>query len=90
MKLVRCNKCKDEYYICEELDKIGFPIGGEQCECGKTDYTVIDNNIQVKYNTYVKKADDMETITEDMRHTMAMLKDEILELVKTYLDPWLK
>ena len=94
MKLVKCNHCKKEYYICEELDKLGFPIGTGKCDmCEATDYTVIDEDVKVVYSdygTYKKLPDDMETITEDMKHSMAMLKDELNELIKTYLDPWLR
>jgi len=90
MKSVRCNKCKTEYVICEELNKLGFPIGREKCEnCGATDYTVLDDNIQFEYSTYAK-SDDIQTENEDMRHTLVLLKDELNELIKTYLDPFLK
>ena len=89
MKLVKCNHCKDEYYVCEELDKLGFPIGTERCGCGALNYTVIDDDVKLDYSAY-KDVDNLDTITEDMKHTMAMLKDELNELIKTYLDPWLK
>ena len=90
MKLVKCNHCKDEYYIDEALDKLGFPIGTEKCGmCGATDYTVIAEDVRVNYSAY-KDVDNLDTITEDMRHSMAMLKDELNELVETYINPWLK
>ena len=89
MKLVKCNHCKDEYYIDEALDKLGFPISTEKCDCGALDYTVIDDDVRVDYSTY-KDVDNLDTITEDMRHSMAMFKDELNELIKTYLDPFLK
>ena len=88
MKLVKCNHCKDEYYICPELDKLGFPIGIEKCDCGATDYAVIDEDVRVNYSAY-KDVDNLDTITEDMKHTMAMFKDELNELVETYINPWL-
>jgi len=88
MKLVRCNHCKDEYYVCLELDKLGFPIGTERCGCGALDYTIIDEDVEVMYSDYTNKSDN--TSTEDMRHSMAMFKDELNELIKTYLDPFLK
>jgi hypothetical protein len=89
MKLVRCNKCKREYYICEELDKLGFPVGTEKCDCGAVDYTILDRDVKVVYSAY-KDVDNLDTINEDMRHTMAILKDELNEIIKTYLDPFLK
>ena len=89
MKLVKCNHCKDEYYICEELDKLGFPIGIERCGCGATDYTVIDEDVRLNYSAY-KDVDNLDTINEDMKHTMAMLKDELNELIETYINPWIK
>ena len=90
MKLVRCNHCKKEYYMCEELDKLGFPIGVEKCDmCGATNYTVIDENVEVVYSDY-NNVDNLDTICEDMKHTMAILKDELNELVETYILPWLK
>ena len=90
MKSVRCNKCKTEYVICETLDKLGFPIGREACEnCGATDYVVLEDNIQFEYESYAK-SDDIATENEDMKHTFAMLKDELNELIKTYIDPFLK
>ena len=91
MKLVRCNQCNDEYYICEELNKLGFPIGVEKCGvCGATDYTVLEDDVKVKYNNNYANVDNLDTINEDMRHTMAILKDEIMELVETYINPWIK
>ena len=90
MKLVKCNHCKDEYYICEELDKLGFPIGIEKCGmCGATDYTVIDEDVKVDYSDY-NNVDNLDTINEDMKHTMAMFKDELNELIETYINPWIK
>ena len=90
MKLVKCNHCEDEYYICEALDKLGFPIGTERGDmCGATDYTVIDEDVHLDYSAY-NNVDNLDTITEDMRHSMAMLKDELNELIKTYLDPFLR
>ena len=90
MKLVKCNHCKDEYYICEELDKLGFPIGTGKCGmCESTDYTVIDDDVKLDYSAY-KDVDNLDTVTEDMRHSMAMFKDELNELIETYINPWLK
>ena len=90
MKSVRCNKCNTEYVICDELNKLGFPLGKEEClNCGATDYVVLEGDIQFEYSTYVK-SDDMATENEDMRHSAAFLKDELNELIKTYLDPFIK
>ena len=90
MKSVRCNKCKTEYVICKTLDKLGFPIGREKCEnCGAIDYVVLEDDIQFEYSTYAK-SDDLATENEDMRHSAALLKDELLEVIKTYLDPFIK
>ena len=91
MKSVRCNKCKTEYVICKTLDKLGFPIGREKCEnCGAIDYVVLEDDVKVKYNNNYTNVDNLDTINEDMRHTMAILKDEINELVETYINPWIK
>jgi len=88
MKLVRCNKCGHEYYICKELSKLDFPIGREACEqCGATDYTVLEDDVKVAYNTI---KDNMDTQQEDIKHSLSLFKEELDELVETYLLPWLK
>ena len=90
MKSVKCNKCKHEYIICEELSKLDFPIGREQCEnCGATDYVVLEDNIQFEYSKYAR-LDDYETQNEDLRHTLSLLKGELNELIEVYINPWLK
>lgn len=89
MKYVRCNNCGEEYYIFEGLDKMGFPLGNEKCEmCGKTDYTVLDNDVKVKYYPGEKEESDLRK--EDMIQVMGILKEELLELIKSYIDPWIK
>jgi len=88
MKLVRCNKCNHEYYINEELSKLDFPIGREECEqCGATDYTVLEDDVRVAYNN---AKDDINTQQEDIKHSLALFKEELAELVETYLEPFLK
>ena len=88
MKLVRCNKCNDEYYICEEFDKIGFPVSTEKCGmCGATDYTILKDNIKVAYS---RVKDDMDTQQEDIKHSLVLFKEELKELVETYIQPFLK
>ena len=44
--------------------------------------------VKSKYDT--EYACDLEIENTDLKHTMVMLKDEINELVKTYLEPFLK
>lgn len=89
MKYVRCNNCGEEYYIFEGLDKMGFSLGNEKCEmCGKTDYTVLDNDVKVKYYPGEKEESDLRK--EDMIQVMGILKEELLELIKSYIDPWIK
>jgi len=88
MKLVKCNKCGHEYYICKELSKLDFPIGREACEqCGATDYTVLEGDIRVAYNN---AKDNMDTQQEDIKHSLSLFKEELKELVETYLEPFLK
>ena len=42
VKYVKCNNCKEKYMIVEELEKLGFPIGVEQCpKCGEKDYKIL-------------------------------------------------
>ena len=78
MKLVRCNKCKNEYYICDELDKLGFPIGIAKCDTsGAIDYIVLEDDIKV---AYVRVKDDMDTQQEDIKHSLALFKEELNEL----------
>ncbi|KKL82388.1 hypothetical protein LCGC14_1985250 [marine sediment metagenome] len=82
MKLVKCNKCNNEYYICETADY-------KECQkCGTTDYTTLDDNAKVKYDT--EYACDLEIDNADLRHSLSLFKDELGELVKTYIDPFLK
>jgi len=88
MKLVRCNKCNHEYYICEELSKLDFPIGRKQCEqCGADDYTILEDDIKIAYNN---AKNDINTQQEDVRHSLLLFKEELEELVKTYIEPFLK
>lgn len=87
MKLVRCNHCKNEYYICPKLDKLGFPLGVERCDCGATDYVILEDNIKVAYS---RVKDDMDTQQEDIRHSLLLFKEELNELIKTYIEPFLK
>ena len=88
MKLVRCNKCNYEYYICKGLDKIDFPIGEEKCGmCGAIDYTILEDDVKVAYS---RVKDDMDTQQEDIKHSLLLFKEELDELVKTYIEPFLK
>lgn len=89
MKLVRCNKCEHEYYICDDLHRLGFPLGElSKCEyCGEKTYTVLESDIKVAYNN---TKDDMDTQQEDIKHSLALFKEELDELVKTYIEPFLK
>jgi len=81
MKLVRCNKCNHEYYICNGLSKLSIP---EKCDnCGADDYTVLEDDIRVAYRSI---KDDINTQQEDIRH----FREELEELVKTYIEPFLK
>ena len=41
---------------------------------------------EINYNVYKVKPDEAMA----MRETMKLLKDELIELIKTYLDPWIK
>lgn len=92
MKLVKCNKCKDEYYICEEFDKIGFPVSTEKCGmCGATDYTVLDDNIKLKViKSDIEDECDLEIQNADIKHSLALFKEELEELIKTYIEPFLR
>ena len=84
-KLVRCNKCKHEYYICKEL---GRNIWSGKCNnCGVTDYTVIEDNVKVAYESI---KDDTNTQQEDIKHSLSLFKEELSELIKTYVEPFLK
>jgi len=89
MKLVRCNKCNHEYYICETADYKGYTISQPQCQqCGVTDYTVLDNDVKVKYNTEYEC--DLEIENADLKHSLLLFKEELDELIKTYIEPFLK
>jgi len=80
MKLVRCNKCNHEYYICK-----GFL--GKCDNCGADDYTVLEDDIKVAYRSI---KDDISTQQEDIRHSLLLFREELEELVKTYIEPFLK
>ena len=41
---------------------------------------------EINYNVYKTKPDEAMA----MRETMKLLKDELIEIIKTYLDPWVK
>ena len=41
---------------------------------------------EVNYNRYKPKANN----EEEMRRTMKLFQDELLELIETYLKPWIK
>ena len=41
---------------------------------------------EINYNRYKPKANN----EEEMRRTMKLFQDELLELIETYLKPWLK
>jgi len=90
MKLVRCNKCNNEYYICEFTDKLGIIQDIEMCDSCHTrkDYTIIDDDVKVTYNT--EYARDLEIENVDLRHSLSLFKEELDELVKTYIEPFLK
>jgi len=51
---------------------------------------MLHDDERVSYNTYVKKADDLEVQNEDLKHTLSLFKDELNELIKVYIDPWIK
>ena len=89
MKLVRCNKCEHEYYISDDLHRLGFPLGEpSKCEyCGDKSYTIIEDDVKVAYN---RVKDDISTQQEDIKHSLSLFKEELDELIKTYIDPFLK
>ena len=81
MKLVRCNKCKNEYLICEGLTT-------DRCaNCSHNDYTVLEDDVRVAYKDI---KDDMDTQQEDIKHSLALFKEELAELIETYIEPFLK
>ena len=41
---------------------------------------------EINYNVYKIKPSNEQA----MRQTMVLLRDELIELIKTYLDPWCK
>lgn len=41
---------------------------------------------EINYNVYKVKPDEKQA----MRETMKLLKDELIELIRVYLDPWIK
>jgi len=49
----------------------------------KSDMSTAD---EVNYNVYKSKINNEEA----MRQTMKLFKEELIELIKTYLNPWLK
>ena len=55
--------------------------------CGATDYTVLEDNVKVNYNDI---KNDMNTRQEDIKHSLALFKEELGELIKTYIEPFLK
>ena len=89
MKLVRCNNCKHEYYINEFVGlSVAQDMDYEKCNnCGFNDYTILEDNIEVAYSDI---KDDMDTQQEDIKHSLALFKEELAELVETYLEPFLK
>ena len=81
MKHVRCKHCNAEYYVCEELNVLGFPLGGEQCEvCGETDYLVIDDDVKVEYSSEAV----MEYKERDILSKLTLLRNEIDEIIDYY------
>ena len=81
MKHVRCKHCNAEYYVCEELNVLGFPLGGEQCEvCGETDYLVIDDDVKVEYSSEAV----MEYTERDILSKLTLLRNEIDEIIDYY------
>lgn len=45
-----------------------------------------DMEEETNYNIYKAKPDEKIA----MRETMKLFRDELLEMIKTYLDPWIK
>ena len=102
MKYVRCNKCGNEYYICEELDKLGFPIGKLECEyCGETDYRVIEDDVKMEYSHIddpitERREEFMCTILElkrdlsDLENNLGGVIKDLEEVISVYIDPWIK
>ena len=81
MKHVRCKHCNAGYYVCEELNVLGFPLGGEQCEvCGETDYLVIDDDVKVEYSSEAV----MEYKEKDILSKLTLLRNEIDEIIDYY------
>ena len=90
MKLVRCNHCKDEYYVEEALDEIGFPLGGKQCEvCGETDYLIIEDDVNVEYNND-ECTEPSQQCPDDLLYNLTLIKEELLGIIENYINPWFK
>jgi len=88
MKLVRCNKCNHEYYINEFIGMSRTAQDIEMCDnCHVRDYTVLEDDIRVAYRSI---KDDISTQQEDIRHSLLLFKEELEELMKTYIEPFLK
>ena len=83
MKHVRCKHCEAEYYVCEELNMLGFPLGGEQCEvCGETDYLIIDGDVKVEYSN--DNDDVFEDRNKDIISRLTLLRNEIDDIIDIY------
>ena len=85
MKHVRCKHCEAEYYVCEELNVLGFPLGGEQCEiCGETDYLIIDDDVQVVNKNDYDYDDVFEDRNKDIISRLTLLRNEIDDIIDIY------
>ena len=66
------------YLKCTKCGKI-HTLGVLICDCGCDDFKIITDDVE-----------DFQQRVEDIKHTLSLLKEEINELIKTYIDPWLK
>ena len=89
MKHVRCNHCNNEYYIEESLEKLGFPLGGKQCEiCGETDYLIIDNDVNVEYSD--DECAEPSQRADDLLRNLSIIREELKGIIDNYIDPYFK
>lgn len=93
--------CENIYEIPDDnaLEEMSWAYDMTYCDkCGYNSYEVL---IVPEKKSYIKSLiqdkkkklaldNNYDQRIEDMKHTMALFKEELNELIETYLNPWLK
>lgn len=83
--------CENIYEIPDDNDTMSWTYNMTYCDkCGYNSYEILPEKKKKYLSNEIALDNNYDQIIEDMKHTMSLLKDELNELIESYLNPWIK